>query len=321
MMTGRARVVFFGTPEFAVPTLTALVEAGYDVAAVVTQPDRPVGRKRVETPPPVKRVAQELGLRVMQPERVRRAEAIDAIAELAPDVCITAAYGQILPQRLLDVPAHGCLNVHASLLPRWRGAAPLQRAILAGDRETGVTIMEMVAALDAGPMVAQRATPIDVNDDLGTLEERVARMGAELLLEVLPEYLAGRLTAKPQPDEGVTYAERIVREDEILHWHRPAWQVHNQIRALSPWPGASTSWNGRQLKVWGSRWPMRPATPGDAEVGTVRSDEGEVLVRCEDGWLTLTRVQPAGKRQMDAAAWLRGVPGGATRLGEAASHE
>ncbi|WP_245628878.1 MULTISPECIES: methionyl-tRNA formyltransferase [Alicyclobacillus] len=309
-----ARIVFLGTPPFAVPSLEALVRVGHEVCLVVTQPDRPVGRKRMLTAPAVKQAALALGLEVAQPERVRTDEIIERVRTLAPDVLITAAYGQILPERLLQTAGAGCLNVHASLLPRWRGAAPLQRALMAGDEQTGVTLMEMVKQLDAGPMLARAETRIGSNDNLGELEARVAQMGAELLVEVLPRYLAGQVTPVPQPPEGVTYAERITRKDEAIDWAQPGWQVHNHIRALSPAPGASCSWQGQPFKVWESHWPMRPCSPVDGVPGDVRFLGGEVCVRTGDGWLPVTKVQPAGKRAMEAAAWLRGVTSRAAHL-------
>ncbi|WP_035452884.1 methionyl-tRNA formyltransferase [Alicyclobacillus herbarius] len=302
-----ARVVFFGTPQFAVPSLLALVRAGHDVSLVITQPDRPVGRKRVLTSPAVKQTALELGLRILQPERVRAEEVLQQVAACAPDVLVTAAYGQILPERLLALARMGCLNVHASLLPRWRGAAPLQRAMMAGDTKTGVTLMEMVKELDAGPIVAVRETAIGENETWGALEARIAQLGAELLVEVLPRYLAGAIQPMAQPSEGVTYAERIVRRDEWIDWNQPAWSVHNRIRALSPAPGATCTWNGRPFKVLETRWPIESCMTGDGEPGDVRVVAGTVSVRCADGWLTLLCVQPAGKRTMAAVDWVRGA--------------
>ncbi|WP_029420573.1 methionyl-tRNA formyltransferase [Alicyclobacillus macrosporangiidus] len=306
-MNGRVRIVFFGTPDFAVPVLRALAGAPWaEVAGVVTQPDRPAGRRQTLTPPPVKRAAQELGLPVWQPERVRAPEALEAIARLEPDVCVTAAYGQILPQRLLDIPRRGCLNVHASLLPRWRGAAPIHRAILAGDERTGVTLMEMVAALDAGPIVGAREIPIDPDDDAGTLHDKLAALGAALVLELLPDYVAGRVIPQPQPEDGVTYADRITRADEWIDWQRPVREVHNQVRGLRPWPGASAQVDGGALKVW--RTAPATAVEVPAEPGVVRMfpDVG-VAVRCADGWLRMDEVQPAGRRRMPAADWWRGL--------------
>jgi|UPI000414CCE6 methionyl-tRNA formyltransferase len=310
MGDGLYRVVFMGTPDFAVPSLRALAaRSDCVVAAVVTQPDKPVGRKRVLTPPPVKRVAQELGLSVWQPQKVGADDVINQLREVKPDVIVTAAYGQLLPQRLLDIPTRGCLNVHASLLPRWRGAAPIHRAILAGDAETGVTIMEMVRALDAGPIVGVEKVAIAEDDNVGTLHDRLAEVGARLLMQVLPGYLDGSITPTPQPEEGVTYADRILRSDEFVDWRRPTDAVYNHIRGLSPWPGAVTTWNGLDVKIWAAeRVPGEVIGSAPAEPGQVRNVAGVgICVRTGDGWLKLKQVQPSGKRPMSADDWFRGI--------------
>jgi methionyl-tRNA formyltransferase len=314
-MRHQARVVFMGTPDFAVPSLQALVNHGYEVVSVITQPDKPVGRKQVLTPSPVKVAALELGLPVFQPERVRRESALEHIRSLEPDVCVTAAYGQILPQALLDIPRVGCLNVHASLLPRWRGAAPIHRAIIAGDVETGITIMEMVLELDAGPVVGMKRIPIEITDNVGTLHDKLARLGADLLLEVLPGYLDGTIVPQAQPQEGVTYAERIRREDEFIDWNTSVMAVYNQIRGLSPWPGATTFSGSAPIKIWdaslvSSPLPLSGSSPGDVEV-----HDGRVCARCQDGWIELLTVQPAGKRKMGAGDWMRGQPSRKARFG------
>lgn len=309
-MSRQARLVFMGTPDFAVPSLERLAEEGYQIL-VVTQPDKPVGRKRELTPPPVKRAALTLGLPVLQPERVRRPEALEPLRAFEPDVLVTAAYGQLLPQTLLDIPRVGCVNVHASLLPRWRGAAPIQRAILAGDSVTGVTLMEMVLELDAGPMLAATEVPILDSDDLGTLHDKLASAGANLLAKLLPDYLAGRVTPKPQPEQGITYAERIVRRDEWIDWNEPAVQTWRRIRALSPWPGASTVADGKPLKIW--RAVLADRLP-ELAPGTVRTPGDRVLVACADGALELLEVQPAGKRRMPASDWARGLQRQEVRL-------
>ncbi|MCL6593533.1 MAG: methionyl-tRNA formyltransferase [Alicyclobacillus sp.] len=313
-MSQRPRVLFLGTSDFAVPVLQALAAGGYELVGVVTQPDRPAGRRREPAPPPVKVVAQALGLPLWQPPRVRAPEVLAALADLRLDVAVTAAYGQILPQALLDLPVHGCLNLHPSLLPRWRGAAPVQRALLAGDAQTGVCVMRMALALDAGPVLAVEQTAIDPEENAGSLSARLAAAGAQLLLQVLPDYLAGRLAAVPQSEQGVTYAERLTRADEWLDWTRSAWQVHNHVRALAPQPGACTHLLGARgdglVKVWRTRWqPLDgpAAPPGRVE----RLAEGTVAVRCADAWLPLLEVQPAGKRRLAASDWLRGVGGAA----------
>lgn len=310
-MMSPIRVVFMGTPGFAVHVLRALADnPQIRVTGVVTQPDRPVGRKRELTPPPVKQAALSLGLLVLQPSKVRAEEALATIADLQPDVLVTAAYGQLLPQRLLDLPKHGCLNVHASLLPRWRGAAPIHRALMAGDSETGVTIMKTVLAMDAGPIVAVRRTPILPTDDTGSLHDKLALLGAEALNDVLPDYVAGRVEPVPQPEAGVTYANRIERQDEYLDWNRPVGSVDCHIRGLSPWPVACTRWEGTVLKVWRAV-PAAPAEGITVPPGTVREVPGTgICVRCADGWLRLLEVQPAGKKRLDATEWFRGVHGG-----------
>jgi methionyl-tRNA formyltransferase len=301
------RVIFMGTPDFAVPSLRALTaDPQIEVVAVITQPDRQVGRKRVMTPPPVKVTAQELGLMVMQPEKVRTEASLAGIAGLTPDVLVTAAYGQLLPQRLLDIPRVGCLNVHASLLPRWRGAAPIHRALMAGDAETGVTIMGMVLALDAGPIIAVRSTPIRSSDDVATLHERLAKLGAEALLEVLPAYVVGGASSIPQTEVGVTYAERIRREDEFLDWTQTVQQVDWRVRGLTPWPGACTSLDDSLLKIWAGN--IAEVILDECEPATVREFPGVgVCVRCADGWYQLREVQPGGKRKMAATEWFRGI--------------
>jgi len=304
-MTDAIRVVFMGTPLFAVPALHGLANAGYSVVAVVTQPDRAVGRKRVVTPSPVKEAALALNVPVLQPNRVRSEESLASIRSLHPDVIVTAAYGQILPQALLDIPRIGSLNIHASLLPRWRGAAPIHRAIMHGDKETGVAVMEMVLALDAGPVYGVRKTPIRPDDDVQSVHDRVADLGAALLLAVLPGYTAGTLQPVQQVDDGVTYAHRILREDEFIDWNRPAQDVLNHIRGLSPWPGATADLPGGQMKIWRAMPSDNDCSLAPGEVR--RTVDAHVLVGCADGNLRLCELQPAGKRKMDAVSWFRGL--------------
>jgi methionyl-tRNA formyltransferase len=321
-MSAPIRVLFMGTPDFAVPSLRALATAkGIEVVGVVTQPDKLVGRKRVLTHTPVKRCAQELGLPVMQPVKVRGEDALADIRALRPDVIITAAYGQLLPQDLLDIPTRGCLNVHASLLPRWRGAAPIHRALMAGDEETGVTIMEMVLALDAGPIVTLNSTPIDGMDDVGTLHERLADIGARALVNVLPAYVRGEVTPIVQAQTGITYADRIRREDEFIDWMRSVAEVERHVRGLTPWPGACTRWDASVMKIWKAAIPSSHITDV-APLGTVQhiAPVG-VVVRCADGWLHLLEVQPGGKRRMDALEWFRGAKSGEVRFTPAAPSE
>jgi len=298
-----ARVVFMGTPEFAVPVLEALAGA-HRVVGVVTQPDRPAGRGRRLAPSPVKQVALEHGLPLFHPQSLRTPGAVAQLTAWNPEVIVVAAFGQILRRGVLDLPPCGCLNVHASLLPRWRGAAPVPAAILAGDEVTGVTIMQMDAGLDTGPILAQREEPIRSDDTRATLEGRLARLGAGLLVETLPAYLEGNLLPRPQPEEGVTYARQLRKEDGLLDWSRPAAELDRRVRAFTPWPGAFTMWHGQRLKVL--RAVPLPAWRGDAPPDTVVALADGVAVAASEGALRLEEVQLAGKRPMDIAPFLRG---------------
>jgi methionyl-tRNA formyltransferase len=297
-----ARVIFMGTPEFAVPTLEALDDA-HQVVGVVTQPDRRAGRGRELCSSPIKEVALERALPLFQPRTLRTPEAVKQIRDWKPDVIVVVAFGQILRQDVLDLPPHGCLNIHASLLPRWRGN-PLAVAILAGDEVTGVTIMKMDAGLDTGPILAQREEPIRPDDTCATLEERLSRIGAGLLIEVLPSYLASKLVPQPQPEEGVTYAEQLCKGDGRIDWQRSAVELDRQVRAFTPWPGAFTTLQGKNFKVL-------EATPlldwqGDAPPGTIVALADGYAVVTGKGALRLKRVQLAGKRPMDFEAFLCG---------------
>ena len=298
-----ARVVFMGTPEFAVPALERLA-AAHQVVGVVTQPDRPAGRGQCLILSPVKQAALALGLPLGQPPSLRTSQAQAQLAAWEPDLIVVAACGYILPQDVLDLPPHGCLNVHASLLPRWRGAAPISAAILAGDGVTGVTLMRMDAGVDTGPILAQRQEPIHPADTRATLETRLARLGAELLMETLPAYLAGPLQPHPQPADGVTCARPLHKEDGRLDWALPAVALDRQVRAVTPWPGAFTTWRGRPLKIL--RAMPRPGWRGDAPPGTVVAQAGTVVVATGEGALRLEEVQLAGKRPMDVAVFLHG---------------
>jgi methionyl-tRNA formyltransferase len=321
-MSGGAglRVLFLGTAAFARPCLRALVEAGHDVRAVVTQPDRPKGRSKTPTPPPLKEEVGALALAcpVLQPERVRDAAALGAIADHGPfDVGVVVAYGQILPQELLDLPRLGCVNVHGSLLPRWRGASPVQRAVAAGDPETGVTIQQMVMRLDAGPVLSTAATPIGRDETSGALLERLATIGAELLTATLPRLAAGALEAAPQDESLATYAPTLHKREGGIAWTRQAVELAHHVRGMHPWPGAFTFVHRQGAE--GTKPPQRlvvlaaseyAASAGDGDgppAGTVRLREGWPEVRCGDGaFLRLERVQPAGKRPMTGEAWARG---------------
>jgi methionyl-tRNA formyltransferase len=298
-----ARIVFMGTPEFAVPTLEALAEA-HQVVGVVTQPDQASGRGRQLRESPIKRAALERGLPLFQPQTLRTPEALARLADWEPEVIAVAAFGQILLQDVLDLPPHGCLNIHASLLPRWRGAAPVAAAILAGNEITGVTIMRMDKELDTGPILAQQEEPIRPDDTRATLRERLSRLGAKLLVETLPAYLAGTLLPWPQPEEGITYAGQLRKEDGLLNWSRPAVELDRQMRAFTPWPGVFTFWRGRRLKVvWAA--PL-PDWRGDAPPGTVVALEDGAAVATGEGAWCLEEVQLAGKRAMEIKVFLQG---------------
>jgi methionyl-tRNA formyltransferase len=232
-----ARLVFMGSPDFSVPALRALA-ANYSIVGVVTQPDRPSGRGMRLTPPPVKIVAEELHIPVIQPQKLREPGAVQQLKDWNPDLIVVAAFGQILRREVLELPQYGCINVHASLLPRHRGAAPIQAAILAGDAETGITIMKMDPGLDTGPLLSQRAIPIGAEDTGGSMFEKLAQLGGELLLETIPDYISGKITPQPQPETGSTYAPMLKKEDGLLDFTRPAAELERKIRAFHPWPGA-----------------------------------------------------------------------------------
>ena len=297
------RIVFMGTPEFAVPTLDALVAAGHDIVAVYTQPPRPAGRGRALSPSPVQRRAEALGIAVRSPARLRTAEEQAAFAALDAELAVVAAYGLILPQPVLDAPTHGCINVHASLLPRWRGAAPIQRAILSGDAVTGVTIMAMEAGLDTGPMLAKVEVAIG-SMNAGTLSERLATEGAALLTRVVADLPA--YPPVPQPDEGVTHAPKIDKSEARIDFYPSAPQVVRQIRAFAPAPGAFFEWRGERVRILDAEATM-PGTGADGgSPGTVLDDR--LTIACNPGAIQPTLVQRAGRGVMTPAELLRGFP-------------
>jgi methionyl-tRNA formyltransferase len=301
------RILFMGTPEFAVPALQVLLNGGYDVVGVVTQPDRPKGRKRVLTPTPVKEEALKHDLLVLQPEKLRQPESVEAIRQLAPDLIVTAAYGQILPKSILDMPKHGCINIHASLLPKYRGGAPIHYAVMHGEKVTGVTIMYMEVGLDTGDMISKVEVPIGEQDTTGSMFSKLSVAGAELLEKTLPDLLAGRIQAVPQDDSEAIYSPNISREDEKIDWSKSAREIHNQVRGLNPFPGAFTIWNGENLKVWRSEVSSVNVADGSAAPGTVvgLTDNG-IVVQTGDGQLMLSEIQPAGKKAMEAKQFLLG---------------
>jgi methionyl-tRNA formyltransferase len=302
------RVLFMGSPQFAIPTLQTLL-AGYQVVGVVTQPDRPSGRGRQLHPPPVKELAQAHGLPVLQPASLRSPEAIAELQALRPDVIVVAAFGQILRPAVLDLPPFGCLNVHASLLPRWRGAAPIAAAILAGDEATGITIMRMDPGLDTGPILRQRALPIAPDDTSASLGEKLARLGADLLLDTLPDWLAGRLEPRPQDGTQVTLAPQLEKEQGHIDWSEPADAIARQVRAFHPWPGTFTIWQGAPLRILRASAESSLAPSGETLPGTVVAAPDGPAVATGRGALRLIEVQPAGKRPMPADAFVRGARG------------
>lgn len=295
--------VFMGSPEFAVPVLKALAEA-YPVVGVITQPDRPAGRGMAITPPPVKLLAQELGLPLIQPRRLKEPEALAQLLAWKPALIVVAAFGQILRAEVLDLPPHGCINVHASLLPRWRGAAPINAAILHGDAQTGVTIMRMDPGIDTGPMLTQRSETILPADTAVTLAGRLARLGAQLLMDTLPGYLDGSIAPKPQDDSLATYAPMLKKEDGLLDFQKPAAQLERQVRAFTPWPGAYIFHQGQPMKIHRAR-----VTQGDAPPGKQMTIDNLPVIGTSQGLLVLVEVQPAGKKPMPGEVFLRGARG------------
>jgi methionyl-tRNA formyltransferase len=292
------RLAFMGSPDFAVPALRALHDAGHQIAAVYCQPPKPAGRGQKETPCPVHRAALELGLPVRHPARLKRDEAAHAaFAGLDLDVAVVAAYGLILPKVMLDAPRRGCLNIHASLLPRWRGAGPIQAAILAGDTETGITIMRMEEGLDTGPMLLAEAVPISPTTTTPELHDTLAALGARLILRALAE----NPVATPQPEEGVTYAPKLAKEDGRLDWTQPAEALERRIRALNPWPGTFFMLKGEAIRVSAAALEAGEGSPGEA-----LDDAG--LIACGQGAVRLRRLQRPGRAAMAAEAFLRGLP-------------
>jgi methionyl-tRNA formyltransferase len=310
-----ANVVFMGTPQFAVPALRALAQDRnrYNIT-VVTRPDRPAGRGGRLTPPPVKVAAEGLGLPVLQPETLKDPDFRARLASLRPDVTVLVAYGEYVPTALLDLPRRGSINLHPSLLPRWRGSTPIQSAILAGDRVTGVTIILMDSGLDTGPIIAQRSVPIGPEDTAPELSEKLAQAGAELLAEVLPAWLNGQIQPVPQPEEGVTLTRMLRKEDGLVDWHLPAEEIARRVRAFQPWPGTHTTWQGRRLNIVRARSLPAPPEATPLPPGTVSRlasagpDANRPVVWTPDGVLELVQVQLEGKPVIEARALLSGYP-------------
>jgi len=318
------RVLFWGTPEFAAPPLRALLGEGFEVAGVVTQPDRPQGRSRSSlVPSPIKEIALEETIAVLQPERPRGPEFVDAVRALEPDISVVVAYGHILPREIIDLPRLGTLNIHASLLPAWRGAAPIQAAIRACHPETGVTIMRMVSRLDAGPILLQVPTPIVHDETYGELQLRLSELGALALIEALSLLDIGKIDERPQDDALATLAPKIERDDARIDWTRSATEVSCAVRAFDPKPGAFTSLGNSEMKLFGARVASRASdkskADGNAAPGTVVAiDETGAYIACGDGIVRISHAQPAGKRRLTMAELARGrVVGVGDRLGTA----
>ena len=298
------RIIFMGTPDFAVGTLEALVNAGHEVVLAVTQPDKPQGRKQILVAPPVKQTAEKLGIPVYQPKRVREPEALAVLRGYEPELIVVAAFGQILPKELLDMPTYGCINVHASLLPKYRGAAPIQWAILNGDAVTGVTIMRMDVGLDTGDMIAKAEVAITPQDTGGSLFDRLAETGAKLCVDTIPSIVDGTAVYTPQDEQAATKVGQISKKDCLIDFTRSAAAIECQIRGLNPWPSAYTSLAGKTLKIWSAQVSDRQT---EAQPGTVVLVEKDSFgVQTGDGVLICTEVQLEGKKRMSAADFLRG---------------
>lgn len=297
------RIIFMGTPDFAVDTLEALIEAGHEIVLAVTQPDKPKGRRQTLVAPPVKEAAQAHGIPVFQPERVREPAAVESLKKYGPELIVVAAFGQLLPKELLEMPPYGCINVHASLLPKYRGAAPIQWAVLNGDAVTGVTIMRMDVGLDTGDIIAKTEVSIERDDTAGTLFGKLAKAGAALCVQTISDIAAGRAVYTPQDEAAASKVGQISRRDGEIDFTRPARAIECQVRGLNPWPGAYTTFHGRTLKIWNAD----VKEGGSAAAGTVVFLEKDCFgVQTGDGILVCREVQPEGKKRMDAGAFLRG---------------
>lgn len=300
------RILFMGTPDFAVPVLQTLLKSDYTIVGVVTQPDRVVGRKKVLTPSPVKVEALKHHLPVYQPEKLAQSVELEQLLQLNLDVIVTAAYGQFLPSCLLNHPTYRAINVHASLLPKYRGGAPIQYALMNGDEQTGVSIMYMEKKMDAGAILAQRAIPILEQDTVSTLFDKLSQLGSELLIETLPHLFNGQIEAVEQDNQRVSFSPALTREDELIDWHQSAQQLNWKIRAMNAWPGAYTYLNGERFKIW-SAIPM-PAMTHHQPVGTILSTQHDFLVACgQNSVLALLEVQPAGKAKMLIQHYVNGA--------------
>jgi methionyl-tRNA formyltransferase len=308
------KIVFMGTAELSCASLEKLARY-FSIAAVVTQPDKPKGRELKLQFSPVKILAEKLKLAILQPARARDEKFISELRGLKPDLIVVVAYGQILPQSILDLPKFGCLNVHTSLLPKYRGASPIQSAILNGETETGVTIMKMDVGLDTGEIISQTRTPILPEDNSQMLHDRLAQLGADLLVETIPDYVAGKILPKPQPAEGASYAAKIKKEHGKINWNEPAEKILNRLRAFTPWPGVFTFWNGKLLKIWNAKFAWEiynketPLVSLGIKTGTILSvDQKTIIVVCGKDYLVISELQLEGGRRMSAQEFLAGHP-------------
>ncbi|MGM0330737.1 methionyl-tRNA formyltransferase [Enterococcus sp. AZ084] len=300
------KIVFMGTPAFSVPVLEGLIDQGYEIVAVVTQPDRPVGRKKIITPTPVKVAALKYDLLVLQPEKITGSPEMQTIIDLQPDVLVTAAFGQFLPEKLLQVPTHGAINVHASLLPKYRGGAPVHYSIINGEKETGVTIMEMIKKMDAGGIFSQASLPITKQDDVGTMFEKLSLLGKELLLETLPKIISGELTPTPQNEDKATFSPNITREQEAINWEKTAEEIDCQVRGMRPWPIAFTTYEGTRWKLWAVD-VLADETTSETPGTIIHKDKKQLWVACgEQTVLSIKELQPAGKAKQLIQEFLNG---------------
>ncbi|MCZ4281591.1 methionyl-tRNA formyltransferase [Kiloniella laminariae] len=300
----KLRIAFMGTPDFSVPCLKALADAGHEIAAVYSQPPRPAGRGHKEKLSPVHAYAESQGWPVYTPKSFRRPEVLEEFASLGVDVAVVIAYGLILPQAALDIPPMGCVNIHASLLPRWRGAAPIQRAIEAGDAESGVAIMQMAEELDAGDVILESRVPLNSETTASSLHDELSSLGADLIIRALEGMAKGEIKPQPQPLEGVTYAQKLSREESALDWSQPAEELERKIRALTPWPGVHFTFQGEKIKILKARLSNLDSTHSRA--GTLLDDQ--LTVACGAGALQIERLQRPGKGGMEATAFLNGYP-------------
>lgn len=299
------KILYMGTPDFAVPCLQALIDAGHDIIGVFTQPDRPKGRGHKLTPPPVKELAIQNGLAVYQPEKIKAPEVVAQIIKLAADVIVTVAFGQLLSSEILAAPRYGCINLHASLLPKYRGAAPIHWSIINGEKETGVSTMYMSEGLDAGDIILQTTLPIDIQDTVGMVHDKMTAIGSQLLVDTLAQIADGAVTRLKQDESKANYAPLLKKEHELIHWQRQAVELHNQVRGMNPWPGAYTLYNGKILKIWSTR-----VSPGEAEekpgtIVDILPQEGFVIATGQ-GLLLITELQLQGSKRMSATNFRHG---------------